>query len=165
VEEIAMKKPKMVVDLLAVPNVCIEAYEARARLLETRGKGTSRKKEDREFNTADRGDRRTEGTADTATSNPQSKKRRVLFSVPMTQRSGVRFTAPHGTIWKSVKLFWIGRRCHHQQRRCHMSPDELIIVGKILTEMSRWGRSMLSSGAACPSPPRHRGRSSNVISA
>jgi hypothetical protein len=44
VEEIAMKKSKTVVDLLAVPNVCIEAYEARARLLETRGKGTSRKK-------------------------------------------------------------------------------------------------------------------------
>jgi hypothetical protein len=98
VKEIAMKKPKTVVDLLAVPNVCIEAYEARAQLLETRGKGTSRKKEDREFNTADRGDQRTEGTADTTASNPRSKKRRGLFSVPMTRRSGVKFTAPHGTI-------------------------------------------------------------------
>jgi hypothetical protein len=56
VEEIAMKKPKMMSDLLAVIDVCIEASEARARLLETRGKGTSRKKEDREVNIADQGD-------------------------------------------------------------------------------------------------------------
>jgi hypothetical protein len=46
VEEIAMKK------------LCIEASEARARLRESRGKGTSRKKDDRDVNTADRGDRR-----------------------------------------------------------------------------------------------------------
>jgi hypothetical protein len=36
VEEIAMKKPKTVADLLAVANVCIEASEARARFLESR---------------------------------------------------------------------------------------------------------------------------------
>jgi hypothetical protein len=35
VEEIAMKKPKMVVDLLAVADVYIEAFEVRARLLES----------------------------------------------------------------------------------------------------------------------------------
>jgi hypothetical protein len=57
-EEVTMKKPKMVVDLLAVTNVCIDASEAQARLLESRGKGTSRKKDDREVNTADRGDRK-----------------------------------------------------------------------------------------------------------
>jgi hypothetical protein len=39
VEEIAMKKPKTVADLLAVADVCIEASEARAQLLESRGKG------------------------------------------------------------------------------------------------------------------------------
>jgi TnpA family transposase len=55
VEEIAMKKPKTVADLLAVADVCIEASEARAQLLEFWGKGTSRKKDDREVNTADRG--------------------------------------------------------------------------------------------------------------
>jgi hypothetical protein len=58
VEEIAIKKPKTVADLLAVIDVCIEAFEARARLLESRGKGTSRRKDDREVNTADQGDRR-----------------------------------------------------------------------------------------------------------
>jgi hypothetical protein len=39
VEEITMKKPKIVVDLLAVADVCIEACEARVWLLESRGKG------------------------------------------------------------------------------------------------------------------------------
>jgi hypothetical protein len=61
VEEIAMKKPKMVADLLAVPDICIEASEARARLLESRGKGSSRKKEDWEVNTTDRGDQKDHG--------------------------------------------------------------------------------------------------------
>jgi hypothetical protein len=46
VEEITMKKPKMVVDFLAVADVCIEASKARARLLESRGKGPSKKKQD-----------------------------------------------------------------------------------------------------------------------
>jgi hypothetical protein len=55
VEEIAMKKPKMMADLLAVADVCIEASEAWARLLESRGKGPSRR-DDREVNTAERGD-------------------------------------------------------------------------------------------------------------
>jgi hypothetical protein len=43
VEEITMKKSKTVADLLAVADVCIEASEAWARLLESQGKGTSRK--------------------------------------------------------------------------------------------------------------------------
>jgi hypothetical protein len=61
VEEIAMRKPKMVAELLAVADVCIEAFEARARLLESRGKGPSRKKDDWEVNTTDRGDRKDRG--------------------------------------------------------------------------------------------------------
>jgi hypothetical protein len=57
VEEIAMKKPKTLADLLAVSDVCIEAFEARAWLLDSRGKGSSKKKQnDREVNTTDRGD-------------------------------------------------------------------------------------------------------------
>jgi hypothetical protein len=55
-EEISMKKPKAVADLLAITDVCIEASEAWARLLESWGKGTSRKKDDREVNIADQGD-------------------------------------------------------------------------------------------------------------
>jgi hypothetical protein len=58
VEEIAMKNPKMVVDLLAIADICIEASEARARLLESRGKGPSRKRDDWEVNTTERGDQK-----------------------------------------------------------------------------------------------------------
>jgi hypothetical protein len=114
VEKITMKKPKTVANMLTVVDVCIEASEAQAQLLETRGTGTSRKKEDREINTADRAIARTEGTVDTMASNHQSRMRRGIFDVLMMQRSGLTFTAPWGMIWKSAKLFWIGRRCHHQ---------------------------------------------------
>jgi hypothetical protein len=58
VEEITMKKPKMVVDLPIVADVCIEASEARAHLIESRNKGPSKnKQEDREVNTAHHGSR------------------------------------------------------------------------------------------------------------
>jgi hypothetical protein len=53
-----MKKPKTVADLLAVADVCIETFEVRARLLESRGKGPARRKDDREVNTGERGDRK-----------------------------------------------------------------------------------------------------------
>jgi hypothetical protein len=61
VKKIAMKKPKTVADLVVVADVCIEASEVQARLLKSRGKGTSRKKDDREVNTADRGDHKYRG--------------------------------------------------------------------------------------------------------
>jgi hypothetical protein len=60
-EEVAMKKPKTVADLLAVADVCIEASEARARLLKSRGKGPTRRRDDREVNTAERGDQKDHG--------------------------------------------------------------------------------------------------------
>jgi hypothetical protein len=53
VEEFTIKKPKTVANLLIVADVCIEAFEAWTRLLESWGKGTSRKKEDREVNIDD----------------------------------------------------------------------------------------------------------------
>jgi hypothetical protein len=53
VEEIAMKKPKTVADLLSVADVCIEASKAWARLLESRGKGPARRKNDQGVNTAE----------------------------------------------------------------------------------------------------------------
>jgi hypothetical protein len=61
VEEIAMKKPKTVADLLTVADVCIEASKARARLLESRGKGPSKRRDDREINTAEQGDQKDHG--------------------------------------------------------------------------------------------------------
>jgi hypothetical protein len=41
-----MKKSKTVVDLLAIVDTCIEVSETWARLLESRGKGLSKKKQD-----------------------------------------------------------------------------------------------------------------------
>jgi hypothetical protein len=63
VEEITMKKDKMVDDLLAVANVCIMASEARAQLPESRNKGPSKKKlqEDWEVNTTNHRDRDNRG--------------------------------------------------------------------------------------------------------
>jgi hypothetical protein len=55
-EQIAMKKPKTVVDLLTIDDVCIEASEARTQLLESHSKGQSRKNDDWEVNTAGQGD-------------------------------------------------------------------------------------------------------------
>jgi hypothetical protein len=54
-----MKKPRTVVDLFAVTDEFIEATEARAWLLESSGKGPSKKKQDdQEINTTDHGDRK-----------------------------------------------------------------------------------------------------------
>jgi hypothetical protein len=62
VEAIAMKKPKTVADLLAVVDTCIKASEARAQLLESHGKGPSKKKQDdQEVNTTDQRDRKDRG--------------------------------------------------------------------------------------------------------
>jgi hypothetical protein len=70
VEDIALKKPKTVADLLTVADTCIEASNARARLLESHGKGPSKKKQnDREVNTTDRGDRKDHGFCGKQTSN------------------------------------------------------------------------------------------------
>jgi hypothetical protein len=38
------------------------------------------------------------------------------------QRSGARSIIPQDMIWKSAKLFWITRRCHHQQHRWPRNP-------------------------------------------
>jgi hypothetical protein len=51
-----MKKPKTMADLLVVADICVEASEAQARLLMSRGKGPSRKRDDRVVNTVERGD-------------------------------------------------------------------------------------------------------------
>jgi hypothetical protein len=59
-EEIAMKKLKTVADLLTVADVCIEGSEARTRLLESWGKGTSRR-DDQKVNIAERGDQKDRG--------------------------------------------------------------------------------------------------------
>jgi hypothetical protein len=49
----------------------------------------------------------TEETVDSMVSNSRSRKRRGIFNVSMTRRSGVRFTAPRGIIYRSAKILWI----------------------------------------------------------
>jgi hypothetical protein len=44
VEEIAMKKPKTMADLLAVTDVCTKSLEAGAQLLDSHNKGPPKKK-------------------------------------------------------------------------------------------------------------------------
>jgi hypothetical protein len=73
-EEIVMKKPKTVADLLTVADVCIEAFKARARLLESHGKGASRKKDDWEVNTTNRGDRKDHGDRGKQSSDQKEKR-------------------------------------------------------------------------------------------
>jgi hypothetical protein len=60
IEEIAMKKPKIMINLLAVADECIEASKARAQLLDVHNKGSSKKKqyEDQEVNATERGNRK-----------------------------------------------------------------------------------------------------------
>jgi hypothetical protein len=82
VEEIAMKKSKMVANLLVVDDICIETSEARARLLESRGKGPSRKKDDREINTAEQGDQRDRGGYRYRGKQFSNQKERRLFRCP-----------------------------------------------------------------------------------
>jgi hypothetical protein len=98
VEEIAMKKPKTVIDLLVVADVCIEAFEARARLLESRARGPQRRRMIVRLTQLIEMITRIEGTADTVASDPQIKRRRGTFGVLMMQRSGAKFT----TLWGMI---------------------------------------------------------------
>jgi hypothetical protein len=67
----------MVADLLAVIDVCIEASKARARLLESRGKGSSKKKQDdREVNMTDHGDPRDRGNRGNRQQEPAKQEGR-----------------------------------------------------------------------------------------
>jgi hypothetical protein len=84
VEEITIKKAKKVVDLLTVADVCIEASEAWARLLESRNKGslTKKQQDDREVNTADRGDRGNYGNHEKHQQQLAEQKEKMSFHHP-----------------------------------------------------------------------------------
>jgi hypothetical protein len=75
-----------------------------------------------------------------ASSNPQIRRRRDCSITLLMQRSGARSIVPQDTIWKSEKLFWITRRCHHQHR-WHKNHIEAKIVEPILITRIRWARS------------------------
>jgi hypothetical protein len=70
-----MKKPKIVADLLAVADVCIEALEDQARLLDSWNKGSAKKEQykDRDVNVAYRRNRMQQ---------PTKQKKKRLFHRP-----------------------------------------------------------------------------------
>jgi hypothetical protein len=142
VKEIVMKKPRTVADLLAVADVCIEAFEARARLFESCGKGASQ----RRSRTIGKSTQLTGEIAkitETASNSSRIRKRRGISIALMIQRSGVRSIVPQDVIWRSAKLFWIVRRCHHQQHRWPRNPVGVNTTGLIPPPpMNRWERSM-----------------------
>jgi hypothetical protein len=88
VEEIAMKKPKTVAYLLAVADVCIEASEARARLLESRGKGNQKERMIKRSTPHNEEIRRTVEDTTTAESNPQIRGKGDPSDALTAQRSG-----------------------------------------------------------------------------
>jgi hypothetical protein len=73
--------------------------------------------------------------------SPQGRKREDLSDDQMMSKSGVKFTTQQDMIWKSVKLFCIAKRCHHQHHWRRKSPGEAIIAGKILMMTSIWPKS------------------------
>jgi hypothetical protein len=116
VEEIAMKRPKTMADLLTVTDICIEASEAQDRLLESRGKGPLRKRMTGRSTPWNDEIRETTEDTGTAENNSQIRRRGDPSDASMTQKSGARSTVPMGMIWKSAKFFWITKECRHQQR-------------------------------------------------
>jgi hypothetical protein len=99
VEEIAMKKPKTVIDLLVVVDTCIEASEAGVDFLSLVARGPQRRSRMTEKSTRLIEEiSRIMETADTISSSPRIRKRRGLSVALTTQRSGVRSIAPQDMI-------------------------------------------------------------------
>jgi hypothetical protein len=100
-----MNKLKTVADLLAVANVCIEASEAWARLLKSQGKGTSRKKDDREVNIADRGDHRDRGDRRFRGKHFSEQKEKRHFRRPDDAKKWCEIHHTTGHDLKECKIF------------------------------------------------------------
>jgi hypothetical protein len=136
VEEIAMKKPKTVVDLLAVADVCIEAFEARSRLLESRDKGPSRRRDDREVNTTERGDQKDRGGYHYRGKQYSDQKERRPFRRPDNTEKWCEIHRINRHDLKECKTFWIVKRCCLQQRRHPKIPAGENIAERSPTETS-----------------------------
>jgi hypothetical protein len=74
--------------------------------------------------------------------NPHIKRKRYPSNAPMAQKSGARSIVLMDMIWKSAKLFWIAKECHHQQRQHLKIPVGESITERSPMEMSTWQRSM-----------------------
>jgi hypothetical protein len=76
-----------------------------------------------------------------AENNPQIRRRGDPSDALMMEKSGVRSIVPHDMTWKSARLFWIAKRCCHQQCQHPKNPTEVSISEVIKMMMSQWGRS------------------------
>jgi hypothetical protein len=144
VEEIAMKKPKMVADLLAVVDTWIEASKARARLLESHGKGPSKKKKDnREVNMTDRGDCKDRGDRGYHDKQSSYQKEKSPFHRPDDTEKWCEIHHTLGHDLEECKTFLYRKKMpppavpapQDARRGEHRRVNPL-------TTMSRWGRSM-----------------------
>jgi hypothetical protein len=87
------------------------------------------------------GIRRTTEDIAIAGNNTPIRRKGDLSDALTTQRSGERSIAPMNMIWKSVKLFWIIKRCRPQQRQHPKIPTGENIAERSPTEMSIWQKS------------------------
>jgi hypothetical protein len=90
VEEIAMKKPKIVTDILTFVDVCIKVSEARAWLIDTHNKGSLKKKPQED--------------PEVKCSYPLTRRNGDCSIILLMLRSGVRFIAQSIMIWRSAEL-------------------------------------------------------------
>jgi hypothetical protein len=79
------------------------------------------------------------GITRTTSNRPHSRRRREHSGDLLIQRSGANFIALQDTIWKSVKLFQITRRCWCRQQRKNNVEEN--IIRSILTMKIRWMKS------------------------
>jgi hypothetical protein len=142
VEEIAMKKPKTVDDLLVVADICIEAFKARARLLESRGKGPSRRRDDREVNTVEQGDQNDRGGYRYRRKQYSHQKKRRPFRCPDNAEKWCEIHHTDGHDLEECKTFLDQKRCRLQQRRHRKTPTGESNAGRSPTEMSIWRKSI-----------------------
>jgi hypothetical protein len=106
VEEITMKKPRTVTDLLTVADICIEDSEPRARLLESRGKGPAKKKQDdQEINTTDRGDRKDPRYHGNHQQQSSDQKKKMPFCHPDHAKKWCEITRTSGHNLEECKTF------------------------------------------------------------
>jgi hypothetical protein len=100
-----MKKPKTVTDLLAVADVCIEASEAQAQLMESHGKGLSKRRDDWEVNTAERGDQKDRGGYRYRGKQYSSQKERRPFRRPDSAEKWCEIHHTNGHDLEECKTF------------------------------------------------------------
>jgi hypothetical protein len=146
VEEITMKKPRMVDDLLKSLTCALRLPKLGLDFLSPATRGPRRRNR-----MIGRSTQLTEEITkivetmdimEIACSSPWIRKKRGRSIALMRQKSSARSIVPQDMIWQSAKLFWIVTRCHHHQHWWPKNPVGENTAGLIPpTMMSRWERS------------------------